>query len=182
MIIFFVTAKIHERFVKIRIHWNFPKIMYNHSPRNHHFFFVNDCVIIFFENKHDKMMIIINELIKKFIINIINEFKWFLKMHIIRNHSIECLWLFQKTYIKKICKNLIKSSINHSFFIFMNTAELLFTKNDEKILNKSKILYQWKVGFFLFAAIFTKSDIAFVVSKLFRFNVCFNKKHHAVMK
>ena len=146
------------------------------------FFYIDDCVIVFFENKRDEMMIITNELIKKFIINIINEFKWFLKMHIIRNHSIECLWIFQKIYIKKICKNLMKSSINHSSFTFMNTAELLFAKNDEEILNKSKILYQRKVGFLLFAVIFTKSDIAFAVSKLFQFNVRFNKKHHTVMK
>ena len=36
-------------------------------------------------------MIIMNELNKKFIINIIDKFKWFLKMHIIRNYSIKCL-------------------------------------------------------------------------------------------
>ena len=128
------------------------------------------------------MMITMNELIKKFIINIIDEFKWFLKMHIIRNHSIKYLWLFQKTYIKKICKNLMKSSINHPPFTSMNTTELLSAENDEKISNESKILYQWKVGFLLFAVIFTKPDIAFVVSKLFRFNVHFNKKHHATAK
>ena len=146
------------------------------------FFFVNDCVIIFSESKRDEMMIIMNKLIKKFIINIIDKFKWFLKMHIIRNHLIKCLWLFQKIYIKKICKNLMKSSINHSLFIFMNTIELLFAKNDEKISNKSKILYQWKVGFFLFAAIFMRFDIAFVISKLFQFNIQFNKKHHTAVK
>ena len=105
-------------------------------------FFVDDCVIVFFKNKRDEMMTTMNKLVKKFIINIINEFKWFLKMHIIRNHSIKCLWLFQKTYIKKICKNLMKSSINHPPFTFMNTAELLFAKNDEKISDESKILYQ----------------------------------------
>ena len=146
------------------------------------FFFVNDCVIVFFENKRDEMMIIMNKLIKKFIINIIDEFKWFLKMHIIKNHSIKCLWLFQKTYIEKICKNLMKSSINHSSFTFMNTAELLSAKNDKEISNKSKILYQWKVESLLFAVIFMKSDIAFAVSKLFQFNVHFNKKYHTTMK
>ena len=146
------------------------------------FFFINDCVIVFFENKRDEMIIITNELIKKFIINIIDEFKWFLKMHIIRNHSIKCLWLFQKAYIKKIYKNLMKSSINHSLFTSMNTAELLSAENDEKISDKSKTLYQWKVGFLFFAVISTRPDIAFVVSKLFRFNVRFNRKHHATVK
>ena len=64
----------------------------------------------------------------------------------------------------------------------MNTAELLFAKDDEEILKKSKILYQRKVGFLFFAVIFTRFDIAFAVSKLFQFNVCFDKKHHAVVK
>ena len=123
-------------------------------------------------------MIIMNKLIKKFIINIIDEFKWFLKMHIIRNYSIKCLWLFQKAYIEKICKNLMKSSFNHLFIIFMNTAELLFAKNDEEISNNFKTLYQRKIGFLFFTVIFIKSDIVFVVSKLFRFNIHFEKKHH----
>ena len=62
-------------FATIRIHRNFSKIMHCCSSWNHHFFFVDDCVIVFFENKWNKIMIITNELIKKFIINIINEFK-----------------------------------------------------------------------------------------------------------
>ena len=84
--------------------------------------------------------------------------------------------------MKKICKNLMKSPFNYSLFIFMNTAELLFAENDEKISKKFKILYQRKVGFHFFAVIFTKSDIAFVVLKLFRFNIHFDKKHHTAAK
>ena len=55
------------------------------------FFFVDDCVIVFLENKRDEMMITTDELAKEFIIDIIDELKWFLKMHIIRNHLIGCL-------------------------------------------------------------------------------------------
>ena len=182
MIIFFVTAEVYGRFVMTKIHWNFSKTMHYHSSRNHHFFFVNDCVIVFSKNKQNKTMAVMNELIKKFIINIIDEFKWFLEMHIIKNHLTECLWLFQKAYIKKICKNLMKSPFNCPSIIFMNTAELLFAKNDEKISNDFKTLYQRKIGFLFFTVISTKSDIVFVVSKLFRFNIHFGKKHHTVIK
>ena len=76
----------------------------------------------------------------------------------------------------------MKSSINHSLSTFMNTTELLSAENNEKISNESRILYQRKVGFLLFAVIFTKSDIAFAVLKLFQFNVHFDKKHHATVK
>ena len=156
--------------------------MHSCSPRNYHFFFIDDCVIVFFENKHDEMMITMNGLAKEFIIDIIDELKWFLKMHIIRNHSIECLWLFQKVYIEKICKNLMKSSINHSSSTFMNTAELLSAEDDEEISNESRTLYQRKVESLLFAVISTRSDIAFAVSRLFRFNVRFGRKYHAAVK
>ena len=182
MIIFSVTTEIHWLFVKTGIHQNFSKIMHNYLSWNYYYFFVDDCVIIFFENKQNKIMIIMNEWIKKFIIDIIDEFKWFLEMHIIKNYSIKCLLLFQKIYIEEICKNLMKLPFNHSFFIFMNTVELLFIKNDEEILNKFIILYQRKIGFLFFAVIFMKPDIVFVVGKLFWFNVHFNKKHHAAMK
>ena len=177
-----MAAKIHGRFVKTRIHRNFSKAMHSRLSRNHHFFFVDDCVIVFFESKRDEMMTTTNELTKKFIIDIIDELKWFLEMHIIRNHLIKCLWLFQKTYIEKICKNLMKSSVNRSLFTPMNTAELLFAEDDEEISNESRILYQRKVGFLLFAVISTRPDIAFAVSKLSRFNVRFSRKHHAAVK
>ena len=143
------------------------------------FFFVDDCVIIFSENKRNEIMAATNELAKKFIINIIGELKWFLKMHIIRNRLTECLWLFQKTYIKKICKNLMKPPSNYSPATSMNTTELLSAEDDEEISNDSKTLYQRKIGFLLFAAIFTRPDIVFAVSRLFRFNVRFGRKHHA---
>ena len=64
----------------------------------------------------------------------------------------------------------------------MNTAELLFAEDDEGILKKFKILYQRKIGFFFSVVIFMRFDIAFAVLKLFRFNVCFGKKHHAAVK
>ena len=48
----------------------------------------------------------------------------------------------------------------------MNIAELLPLSEDEEVSNKSRTLYQQKVGSFLFAAIATRPDIAFAVSKL----------------
>ena len=76
----------------------------------------------------------------------------------------------------------MKSLFNHSFTIFMNTTELLFAENDEKVSNNFKTLYQRKIEFLFFAVISTKPDIVFVVSRLSRFNVRFEKKHHIAMK
>ena len=127
-------------------------------------------------------MAVINELIKKFIINIIDKFKWFLKMHIIENCLIECLRLFQETYIEKICKNLMRPPFRHSFFAFMNTVELLPAEDDQEISNEFRILYHLKIGFLFFTVIFMKPDIVFAVSRLFQFNVRNNKKYCAAVK
>lgn len=60
----------------------------------------------------------------------------------------------------------------------MNIAELLPLSEDEEVSNKSRTLYQQKVGSFLFAAIATRPDIAFAVSKLSQFNQQPGRKHH----
>ena len=76
----------------------------------------------------------------------------------------------------------MKSPSNYSFIISMNTAELLFAKDDEEISNNFKTLYQRKIRFFFFAVISTRPDIVFVMSRLSRFNVRFERKHHAAAK
>ena len=73
----------------------------------------------------------------------------------------------------------MKPPFNHPSAPFMNTAELLFAEDDEEISNNFKTLYQRKIGSFLFAIIFTRPDIVFAVSRLFRFNVRSERKHHA---
>lgn len=60
----------------------------------------------------------------------------------------------------------------------METIELLPIKEDKKITNLSQTLYQRKVGSPLFAAIATRLDIAFAVSRLARFNQQPGKQHH----
>ena len=76
----------------------------------------------------------------------------------------------------------MKSPSNCLSTIFINTAELLFAEDDEEILNNFKTLYQQKIGFLFFIIIFTNPDIVFVVLKLSRFNVRFEKKHHAAVE
>lgn len=60
----------------------------------------------------------------------------------------------------------------------MDISELLPLSEDEKVSNVSQTLYQQKVGSFLFAAIATRPDIAFAVSRLSQFNQRPGRRHH----
>lgn len=52
----------------------------------------------------------------------------------------------------------------------MKIPQLYYIENDKIISDSSKTLYQYKVGSLLFAAIASRSDIAFGISHFFRFN------------
>ena len=60
----------------------------------------------------------------------------------------------------------------------MEIRELLAAHEDEETTDSSRTLYQRKVGSLLFAAIATRPDIAFAVSRLSRFNQRPGKRHH----
>ncbi len=60
----------------------------------------------------------------------------------------------------------------------MEILELLAILDNEDIMDASRTQYQQKVGSLLFAAIATRSDIAFAVSQLLRFNQRPRKGHH----
>lgn len=107
------------------------------------------------------------------------ELKWFLGLHVIRNCSKKALWLLQKAYIMKMCNNLV-SSTSRLPTMPMEVLELLAVPENEIIMDASRILYQQKVGSLLYAAITTRLDIAFAVSKFSRFNRRPGKHYHEV--
>jgi hypothetical protein len=64
-----------------------------------------DNIIIIFRNKnYTKVNKLIKSLRKHYNISGGNPAQWFLKMEILRNLSLEHIWLGQKAYIEKIAK------------------------------------------------------------------------------
>ena len=109
----------------------------------------------------------------------IGELKWFLGLHGVRNRSKRTIWLSQKAYISKICSEFAPTSdTSRNPKTPMDIAELLPLSEDEEVSDASRTLYQRKVGSLLFAAIATRPDIAFAVSRLSRFNQRLGRKHH----
>lgn len=71
----------------------------------------------------------------------------------------------------KICNIFIHITDSLRFFtIPIEISELYLIEKDKILSNFSKMLYQYKIGLFLFVAIVIRSDIAFIIFHLSRFN------------
>jgi hypothetical protein len=85
-------------------------------------------------------------------------------MEILRDLPLGHIWLGQKAYIEKIA-NLV--NYRRIYLTPMSSNELL---PNQKHASPAKIQnYQRKIGLLLFAAIFTRPDIAFAISRLAKF-------------
>jgi hypothetical protein len=85
-------------------------------------------------------------------------------MEILRNLPLEHIWLGQKAYIEKIAKLANHRKI---YLTPISSNELL---PNQKHASPAKIQnYQRKIGLLLFAAISTRPNIAFAISRLAKF-------------
>ncbi len=95
------------------------------------------------------------------------------------HRSEKALWISRKAYIMKICNNFSPStSTSRLPSTPMEILELLSVPDNEDITDASRTLYQRKVRSLIFAAIATRPDIAFAVSRFLRFNQRPGKGHH----
>ncbi len=96
----------------------------------------------------------------------------------IRDRSEKALWILQKAYIIKMANDHAPNiSTRRLSSIPMEILELWAVPDNEDITDTSRTLYQRKVRSFLFAAIATRPDIAFTVSRLSRLNQRPGKRH-----
>jgi len=91
---------------------------------------------------------------------------WFLGIEILRDREKKLIWLSQSSYIDKIANLAVSKQPDATP---MSKDELL-PYNDAELASPSQInLYQRKVGSLMYAAVVTRPDIAFAVSRLARF-------------
>ena len=96
----------------------------------------------------------------------------------VRNRIKRIILLSQKAYITKICHEFATKPTGRLPITPIDIAELLPFSDKQEVSDASRTLYQQKVGSLLFAAIATRPDIAFAVSRLSRFNQRPGKIHH----
>ena len=109
------------------------------------FFYVDDIVFAFKNERTDEVKQIIESLSKALTIKVVDKLKLFLRLHVIRNRSKQTIWLSQKAYIMKICNEFAPINSSQLPSTPMKVTELFFINEDKIISNPSRILYQQKV-------------------------------------
>ena len=143
------------------------------------FFYVDDIVFAYWKKQSDKVKKTIASLSESLTLEDKGELKWFLGLNVIWNQLNQTMWLSQKAYISKICSNLASTPEGRLLATPMEPTKLLPLSADKKQpIEAFRTLYQQKIGSLLYTDIAPRSDIAFAVSRFFRFNQHPGKQHH----
>jgi len=128
------------------------------------FFYVDDIVLAFREELRGIAEKTMEALKARYKMTGGNELQWFLGMEVIRDRVSKTIWVTQNSYLEKIYS--LRAS-DQRYATPMSKAELLPNKGiaDHKTTN----WYRRVIGSLLYAAVITRPDIAFAVSRLARF-------------
>ena len=129
------------------------------------FFFVDDIVVLTHKQHADKRHEFEKALFARFEMKALRELTWFLDIRIIRNRNQKKIWLCQNSYIEKMATkfNLLNSK---NFAAPLTETPQPFEGESNR---QQMYAYQQKVGSLNFAAVTTRPDIVFAVSKLFQY-------------
>jgi transposase InsO family protein len=139
------------------------------------FFYVDDIVFCYRKPDEEKTMQAIQQLKAKYQMNILGELKWFLGIHVLRDRRQRKLWLSQEAYFEKIANQHKVALTGKLPDTPMTESELLPSR--ENVDRASVLRYQRKMGSLLYAAVTTRPDISFAVSRLARFNQNPSEEH-----
>jgi hypothetical protein len=137
------------------------------------FYYVDDIVIAYRKEKQGGVNAAVEGLKSKYKLTGGHELRWFLGIEVHRDRKKRKIWLSQTAYIEKIAK-LTQSEANPR--TPMITKELL--PYSGTATPGSVNLYQRKVGSVLYAAVTTRPDTSFAISRLARFNQNPGPEHH----
>jgi hypothetical protein len=128
------------------------------------FFYVNDVIIIYRKKSQEAVNQLIKILQKYYNITGGDQAQWFLGMKVLRDRRNRLIWLGQEAYFEKIAK----LATNRKIYQTPMGATKLLARITHALPAEIQ-LYQRKIGSILFAAIFTRPNVAFAVSRLAKF-------------
>ncbi|KAF4435725.1 putative retrotransposon HobS hobase [Fusarium austroafricanum] len=128
------------------------------------FFYVDDIVIAFKKSDEAKATQLVKSLQQKYKLTGGNDLQWFLGMEIIRDRKAKQIWVTQVMYLEKIYELRTSDSI---YATPMSDEELF--PNQERANKKTCNWYKKVIGSILYAAVISRPDIAFAISRLARF-------------
>jgi hypothetical protein len=138
------------------------------------FFYVDDITLAFKEKNRQTALELIAQLQTRYKLTGGDNLQWFLGIEILRDRDKKLIYLSQSSYIEKIA-NLAQTK---------QAASTPMAKDEllpfDGLANKAEtVIYLRKVGSLLYAAVITRPDIAFEVSRLARFTVNPGPEHQA---
>ena len=138
------------------------------------FFYVDDIILAYSKQKETEAQQAMQHLRDKYSITGGDCLQWFLGVEVIRNREQRKIQLSQAAYADKISRLVDRKDIRHD--TPMAAIEL---KPREGLATPSEInKYQRKIGSLMFAAVTTRPDIAFAMSRLARFLMNPGQEHH----
>lgn len=137
------------------------------------FFYVDDIVFAFSKQMATVAQSLIERLKARYALSGGGDLQWFLGIEIIRDRQKRLIWLSQASFIDKISSLATSQPRSDTP---MGIEELLPYAGKAK--GQESRLYQVKIGSLLYAAVITRPDIAFAVSRLARFNCNPSPRHH----
>jgi len=133
------------------------------------FFWVDDIVLLCRKEDLEKRDEFVRQLTAKFEMRNEGELHWFLGIRVVRNRAEKLLWLCQDSYIEKIAA---KFDLVHARKVRtpMRSGEHSTppppSGPSTEISRPSVKRFQYRVGSALYAAIITRPDVAYAVSRL----------------
>lgn len=139
------------------------------------FYYVDDIVFCYFKAQENQAEEAINRLSSIYNMKMLGEIEWFLGVRVLRDRTKKLLWLSQEAYIEKMAN---KFGVNlEKRLPDTPMAETRYSASEGQSTIQAIHLYQQKIGSALFAAITTRLDIAFAVSKLAQFSLNPSPQH-----
>ncbi len=136
------------------------------------FFYVNDIIILFMKSNANCMRIFEKALMQRFEMRILSSLQWFLSIRMIRNREKRKIWLCQNSYIIKMTSKFNLKEIKCSKISLIDLSIRLEEVNESHVIKLNSQLiyaYQQRIESLNFAAMISRSDIAFVTAKLTQF-------------
>jgi hypothetical protein len=129
------------------------------------FFYVDDIVVCFKEKQRKEALADMEQLKQRFQLTGGDPLRWFLGIEVLRDRPQRRLWLSQCAYLKKIA------------LLAESTPQAQTPMGREELLPATEVAdftsirrYMRKVGSIMYAAVITRPDVAFAVSRLSRFS------------
>ena len=131
------------------------------------FFYVDDIVVLSAKQNIDQLIKFETALLMKFQMRALGDLNWFLSIRIIRDRDARKIWLCQDSYISKIAARFNLEATKN----FNTPLSEIPKQGDENDQPTEQMIYayQQRIGSLNFAAVISRLDIAFAVSRLSQF-------------